>query len=82
MENSKLQNLPIFKHFEGSEISKSVDSFRKGEKFARSPKGIAKLRRKYGESFGSDFENLVTPLSSCLFILATVESIIKLFIDS
>lgn len=32
MENSKIQNLPILQHFEGSQIGKSVDSFRKGEK--------------------------------------------------
>jgi len=32
MENTKIQNLPILKHFESSEIGKSVDSFRKGEK--------------------------------------------------
>lgn len=32
MENTKIQNLPILKHFESSEIGKSVNSFRKGEK--------------------------------------------------
>ena len=32
IENTKMQTLPIFKHFEGSEIGKSVNSFRKGEK--------------------------------------------------
>jgi ElaB/YqjD/DUF883 family membrane-anchored ribosome-binding protein len=32
MDNSKIQNLPILKHFEDSEIGKSVNSFRKGEK--------------------------------------------------
>lgn len=32
MDSSKMQNLPILKHFESSEIGKSVNSFRKGEK--------------------------------------------------
>jgi hypothetical protein len=32
MDNTKIQNLPILKHFESSDIGKSVDSFRKGEK--------------------------------------------------
>ena len=32
MDRSKLNNLPILKHFEGNEIKESVDSFRKGEK--------------------------------------------------
>jgi len=32
MENNSINNLPILKHFESSEIGKSVDSFRKGEK--------------------------------------------------
>jgi len=32
MDKTKIQNLPILKHFESSEIGKSVNSFRKGEK--------------------------------------------------
>lgn len=32
MDKTKVQNLPILKHFESSEIGKSVNSFRKGEK--------------------------------------------------
>jgi hypothetical protein len=32
MTNSSMQNLPILKHFESSDIGKSVDAFRKGEK--------------------------------------------------
>jgi uncharacterized protein YhaN len=32
MDNSKMQNLPILRHFESTEIGKSIDSFRKGEK--------------------------------------------------
>lgn len=31
MDNSKTNSLPIMKHFEGSQISNAVDSFRKGE---------------------------------------------------
>lgn len=32
MDNSKINNLPILKHFEASEIGTATDSFRKGEK--------------------------------------------------
>jgi len=32
MDNSKISNLPILKHFNSSDLGKSVDSFRKGEK--------------------------------------------------
>lgn len=32
MDNSNLQNLPIFKHFDSDQIGKSTDNFRKGEK--------------------------------------------------
>lgn len=32
MDNSSMQNLPILRHFESSDIGKSVDAFRKGEK--------------------------------------------------
>lgn len=32
MDNKKLSSLPIMKHFQESEIGKSIDSFRKGEK--------------------------------------------------
>lgn len=32
MNNSSMQNLPILKHFESSDIGKSVNAFRKGEK--------------------------------------------------
>lgn len=32
MEQQKIMNLPILRHFENSEIATSVDSFRKGEK--------------------------------------------------
>jgi len=32
MDNSKVSSLPILKHFESSDIGKSVNSFRKGEK--------------------------------------------------
>lgn len=32
MDTQKISNLPILKHFESDNISKSVDSFRKGEK--------------------------------------------------
>jgi len=36
----------------------------KGTKLASSPKGIAVLRKKYGEAYGKDFDNLVTSLKN------------------
>ena len=73
LDNAQMLAKALQKSFKYSLFSK-VDNLgkttllnaalRKGEKFARSPKGIAKLRRKYGESFGSDFENLVTDLKA------------------
>jgi len=36
----------------------------KGTKLASSPKGVAILRKKYGEAYGNDFDNLVTSLKN------------------
>ena len=36
----------------------------KGTKLASSPKGVAVLRKKYGEAYGKDFDNLVTSLKN------------------
>ena len=36
----------------------------KGKALASSPKGVAKLRKKYGEAYGDDFDTLVTSLKN------------------